>query len=324
MSVKKLLIIHPGALGDVVTSFTSLMLLRETYSHIDMVCRQSIGRLAASLKVIKQGFNLETAFFSGLFGQNPLKFNDDLLKFISSYDDMVLFSFSEYLAENIQMVFGKKVFQIPPRPGSSKTIQVSRHLISCLIDAQLLRKESINNFFYLYKDFRDSDFNDRKILIHPGSGSLLKNWPLRHFLNLEKFLSDSGYETVFILGPAEEGMVEIILREGLAHEQVLVVSDPLELVNILKTGGAFIGNDSGVSHVAAFIGLPSLIIFGPTDPLRWCPMGRKVESLKCPSDCVPCFESSKKGCETRDCLAKISPEQVYQKFKLFMELPAPG
>jgi ADP-heptose:LPS heptosyltransferase len=73
MSNKKLLIIHQGALGDVVTSFTSLLLLRKTYSQIDLVCRQSIGRMAEHLKVIDRSFSLEAAAFSTLFtGKIPL------------------------------------------------------------------------------------------------------------------------------------------------------------------------------------------------------------------------------------------------------------
>jgi heptosyltransferase III len=136
-------------------------------------------------------------------------------------------------------------------------------------------------------------------------------------------LSDDGFESVFILGPAEDGVAEIILRHGLSSEHVLQLFDPVKLVNILKTGSAFIGNDSGVSHLAAFIGLPTLVIFGPTDPLRWRPMGRKVETISCRFDCDPCFETSKRDCESMDCLMGISPEQVRNKFNIFISLPVP-
>jgi heptosyltransferase III len=325
MSHKKLLIIHQGALGDVVTSFTSILLLKRTYAQIDLVCRQSIGRMAEYLKVIDQSFSLETAAFSGLFGNRDNNISVQLIKFLRSYDEIVLFSFSRNLAENIKNISDRRVFQIPSRPEPSEKIHVNQYLISCMLDAKLLKKESENNFLEeVYQDFRDLNFREKKIFIHPGSGSLLKNWPIRNFLKLEKMLSNDGFEPIFLLGPAEDSIAETILRNGLPDEQVLKLFDSVKLVDILKTGGAFIGNDSGVSHVAAFIGLPTLVIFGPTHPLRWGPMGRKVDTISYRFDCKPCFETSKRGCESMDCLVLISPEQVRTKFHKFIGLSVPG
>jgi heptosyltransferase III len=318
MPNKNLLTIHQGALGDVVTSFTSLLLLREVYSKIDLVCHHSIGLIAEKLKVINQCFSLEAAAFSYLFREKHGEFNDRLITFLGYYDNIILFSFSKDLAENIKHVSGRKVFQIPPRPKPSKKIHVSQHLISCLVDAKLLKEKTENNFLDVYQDFRDPDLREKKVFIHPGSGSRIKNWPLQHFLTLGKMLSDDGLEPFFILGPAEDGVAEIILKNRFSDKQILQLFDPMKLVNILKTGGAFIGNDSGVSHLAAFIGLPTLVIFGPTQPLRWRPMGRKVETINSQFDCNPCFETSKRGCESMDCLLGISPEQVRAKFYVFI------
>ena len=319
MPNKNLLTIHQGALGDVVTSFTSLLLLRERYSQIDLICRHSIGRIAEKLKIINRSFSLETAAFSSLFGKKQEKFNDRLIALLKSYDHIILFSFSKDLAENIKSVSGRKVFQIPPRPKPSEKIHVGQYLISCMVDAKLLKEKTENNFLGAYQDFRDPPFKEKKVFIHPGSGSRMKNWPAQYFLKLGKMLSDDGFEPLFILGPAEDGVAETILKNRLSDEQqVLRLFDSVELVNMLKTGGAFIGNDSGVSHLSAFIGVPTLVIFGPTQPLRWRPMGRKVETISSRFDCEPCFETSKRGCEFMDCLLRISPEQVRAKFKEFI------
>jgi heptosyltransferase III len=318
MPNKNLLTIHQGALGDVVTSFTSLMFLREAYSKIDLVCRHSIGLIAEKLKVIDRSFSLETAAFSYLFVEKHGELNDRLLTFLRSYDHIILFSFSKDLAENIKYASGRKVFQIPPRPKPSEKIHVGQYLISRMVDAKLLKEKTENNFLDVYQDFRDPDFREKRVFIHPGSGSRIKNWPLQHFLKLEKMLSDDGFEPLFILGPAEGGVAEIILKNRLSDEQVFQLFDPVKLVDMLKTGGAFIGNDSGASHLAAFIGLPTLVIFGPTQPLRWRPMGRKVETINSRFDCDPCFETSKRGCESMDCLLGISPQQVRAKLNVFI------
>jgi len=324
MANKKLLAIHLGTLGDVVISFTPLLLLKETFSHIDLLCRQSIGLMARYLKVIDEPYNVESATFSFLFRTTPVDSSSGPTTYLRSYDEILLFSFSRDLAENIKKVSGNKVFQLPPRPEPSQNIQVGRYLTSMMVNKAFLKEKSGNKFWNIYQDFRNPGFRGKKILIHPGSGSHLKNWPIQYFLKLERLLSDDGFEPVFILGPAEDRAAEIFLQNGVSEKKIMQLFDLLKLVDVLKTGGAFIGNDSGVSHLAAFIGLPTLVIFGPTQPLRWCPMGRHVAALSCHLDCDPCFETSRKGCDSMECLMGISPEQVKNKFDLFIKPPVPG
>ena len=322
MPSKKLLAFHHGALGDVVASFTSLLLLRKEYSEIDMVCRQSIGCMAQHLKVIDRSFSLENAIFLKLFGDECFDLNDKLTTFLRSYDDIILFSFSVELAENIKIASCKRVFQIPPRPEPSEKINVGKSLLSSLVNTKLLKKETVSNFFDLYQNYSSSDSKEKKIYIHPGSGSQLKNWPFQYFFKLEKMLSYDGFNPVFILGPAEDSLAENFLKNGISINQVIRLYDLIELVNTLKTGEGFIGNDSGVAHLAAFIGLPTLVIFGPTDPLRWCPMGKKVETIRSEFDCDPCFESLNRGCKSMGCLAGLSPGQVRKKFHALKYQPA--
>jgi len=87
-------------------------------------------------------------------------------------------------------------------------------------------------------------------------------------------------------------------------------ADSLELLTLLRSASAYIGNDSGVSHLSAWAGLPSVVIFGPTDPLRWAPRGRRVQVVQPPLDCRPCFETAADSCAAADCLARITSEHV--------------
>jgi heptosyltransferase-2 len=108
------------------------------------------------------------------------------------------------------------------------------------------------------------------IVIFPGSGSPAKNWPLDKFMMLAKKLSDQA-SVVFILGRAESAMEETI------RESNLPVLKDLELgtvAGIARLARCFVGNDSGVSHLAAATGASGVVIFGPTDPKRWRPLGR--------------------------------------------------
>jgi ADP-heptose:LPS heptosyltransferase len=79
----------------------------------------------------------------------------------------------------------------------------------------------------------------------------------------------------------------------------------------------FIGNDAGITHLAAFLGLPCVAIFGPADPERWTPVGRSTAVVRAPVDCEPCFELLPENCDgdAPECLFDTQPETVMHVFK---------
>jgi ADP-heptose:LPS heptosyltransferase len=108
------------------------------------------------------------------------------------------------------------------------------------------------------------------IAIFPGSGSAAKNWPIEKFSTLADRLNEQR-RAVFILGPAEDS-IEDVLR---AARHIIIKNQPLGTVAaIARMAAAFVGNDSGISHLAAATGTPGVVLFGPSDPVRWRPLGR--------------------------------------------------
>ena len=87
-------------------------------------------------------------------------------------------------------------------------------------------------------------------------------------------------------------------------------ADVLELAALFRTAAAYIGNDSGATHLAAWLGLPTVAVFGPSDPLRWRPFGVAVAVVAPPRACTPCFETAAENCGDRDCLAEIDAAEV--------------
>jgi len=81
-------------------------------------------------------------------------------------------------------------------------------------------------------------------------------------------------------------------------------------LNLFRSARAYVGNDSGASHLAAWGGLPSVVIFGPTDPVRWRPLGSAVEIVQPALECRPCFETDAANCDAEYCLAATTPENV--------------
>jgi heptosyltransferase-2 len=114
--------------------------------------------------------------------------------------------------------------------------------------------------------------------IHPGSGSPAKNWPAERFALLARELGPPG---LLIEGPADVDAVAGLARAGLG---LRVTGLPLRTLGaLLQKVGLFVGNDSGVTHLAAAWGAPTLALFGPTDPTVWRPVGRRVVVIGSPS-----------------------------------------
>lgn len=112
-------------------------------------------------------------------------------------------------------------------------------------------------------------------LIHPGSGSPGKNWPVDRFVDLGLRLARNRHRVVWVRGPAEAAQAEV----GLPFE---VFDQPsLEsLAATLALSRVFIGNDSGVSHLSAAVGAPTMALFGPTSDVVWKPDGPRVATVR--------------------------------------------
>ncbi len=115
------------------------------------------------------------------------------------------------------------------------------------------------------------------VAVHPGSGSPRKNWPLSNWLNLAAFVKKKlGLPVIFIAGPAETDLARRLEEMDMP---LLTGLDLPVLAAMLAMASIYAGNDSGVSHLAAGLGVPTLAVFGPTDPRCWAPRGLLVRTV---------------------------------------------
>jgi lipopolysaccharide heptosyltransferase III len=115
------------------------------------------------------------------------------------------------------------------------------------------------------------------LALHPGSGSPRKNWPAERFGAVVDALAQ-GRPWLLIEGPADGEAVAALARlAGAVHGHDLPAR---VLGSILSGAGLYLGNDSGVSHLAAASGAPVVVLFGPTDPAVWSPVGPRVTVIE--------------------------------------------
>jgi ADP-heptose:LPS heptosyltransferase len=315
MAKHNLLVIHHGALGDVVATFPALLKLKKKYGRLKMLCEGRIGELARFLDIVDDHFPMEAGAFATLYSSRV----DPVVKnILLEYDKIVLFSRARDLQNRLFSITEKPVCRIQPKPHMNQNVHVAEHVLSHLVRCGLLEKADVDrgtlSSSAVHPDRRDPNFDRSRILIHPGSGSRKKCWPVSNFIRIARLLRARSWRPEFILGPAEDDLADILTREFFQQNEysgnVHRMDNLTELALGLKASGGFIGNDSGVSHLSAFLGLPTVAVFGPSDPQRWRPVGRHVTIVRPALDCSPCFETDSAGCEEMECLTRTSPEDV--------------
>jgi ADP-heptose:LPS heptosyltransferase len=133
-----------------------------------------------------------------------------------------------------------------------------------------------------------------RIVIHPGAGKEANRWAAERFLELVQRFGDAGRHVRILLGEAElERWPGALVAD---FEKITEVARPqtlLALLDELSAARLYIGNDSGPGHLAGIIGVPTLALFGASDPVRWKPLGPHVRVIH------------------SDPMTEIQPQQVY-------------
>ena len=117
------------------------------------------------------------------------------------------------------------------------------------------------------------------MLVHPGSGSPRKNWPADRFAALIRRLMGDRWSVSLLQGPADATAVaEVFAALGPFSREIPVArpSSVRSLAQWVARAHMLVGNDSGVAHLAARLGVPTVAIFGPTEPSQWAPRGPAV------------------------------------------------
>ncbi len=176
------------------------------------------------------------------------------------------------------------VFAFPPFPPSEENIHVASYLASCLKESGLPvhpeeAMEAARKKGLLEKHIESK--SKSMVVFHPGSGSARKNHPPEFWTQLIGEKDLGGFQKrVLLLGPAEEQLRELYVRQLIGTGVKIVISPDMEmLVSLLRDATVFVGHDSGITHLAALFGVKTIAIFRRSNPLQWGPLGPRVTIL---------------------------------------------
>jgi heptosyltransferase-3 len=275
----RVLVIFPGALGDLICLVPALRILarQNRGCDLELMARGELANFAINRMGIVRAHSIDRRELSLLFS-SAADATVEARGFFKVFSRV--HSFFGYddarLRQTLPQAAGGPVSFYPFRPEGGG------HVAAAYIEGvgESLGRGGLPPDAAAI-DMDDQDISDARsiiasqsaepgqyFLLMPGSGSQTKNWPAESYLQLARHLRRAT-PVVTVLGPAEEHM------EGMFSSLSPVKSPPLgTLAGLARLSELFVGNDSGTSHLAAAAGARGVVIFGPSDPLRWHPLGR--------------------------------------------------
>jgi lipopolysaccharide heptosyltransferase II len=146
-----------------------------------------------------------------------------------------------------------------------------------------------------------------------------KQWPVeRYRAVIERLLAERADSQVVLFGsPSEAKMIEEIAR-GMGQRVSVAAGKTTvkQVAALIERCDMLVCNDSGLMHAAVAVGTPVVAIYGPTDIRRTAPLGSEHRVIRHDLPCSPCFKLEGDDqvhlCPHHDCLATITPEEVYR------------
>jgi heptosyltransferase III len=118
--------------------------------------------------------------------------------------------------------------------------------------------------------------SDARVVLAPGSGGAKKCWPQEHWLALATRLAAAGQALQVVIGPVENERLDLRSWPWPSGTTLLAEPRALQLARQLESAACFVGNDSGPTHLAAMLGVPTVAVFVATDASVWAPVGDHV------------------------------------------------
>lgn len=157
------------------------------------------------------------------------------------------------------------------------------------------------------------------IALCPGSiNSRAKRWPAERYAALADMFIEASQAEVLLIGSQEELDVSLEVNRLMRNKPLLLTgrTDLAQAAAILSLVDLLVTNDTGPAHIAAALKRPTLVIFGPTNPLTTRPFSPVAELVRHPPDCAPCML---RDCPIdHRCMTAISPEEVFGRARVIL------
>jgi len=274
------LVIHPGALGDVLQAVPAIEALGRLGHRLTFAGQPRLGELLQGSGLVLAATSFDTFGLEALFADVPVP--DRLASRLSRFRRVASwFGAREDMYRERLGALVPEVIVAPPVPDDESPLAVWEHLVDTLAPwgvttpAELHPLPTTERWRIAARTALmalDVDEGRPLLIAHPGAGARWKQAPTARFAQaLQRMTADGGFEVVVHQGPADAEAVEALAGALGTPPKRLIEPALTELAGTLALAQAYLGSDSGVSHLAACVGAPSVILYPPETLRRWAP-----------------------------------------------------
>jgi hypothetical protein len=282
------LVIHPGALGDVLQAVPALSSLGRLGHRLTFAGQPRLGELLRGSGLVLAATSFDTFGLDALFADVPVP--DRLASRLSRFRRVVSwFGAHEPGYAGRLGALVPDAIVAPSVPDDESPLTVWEHLVETLSPWGVARPAELHTLATTER-WRIAartalmvlgvDEGHPLLIAHPGAGARWKQAPAARFAQaLERMVAGAGFEVVVHQGPADAPAVDSLLAVlGIPTHRYL---EPTltELAGALALAQAYLGSDSGVSHLAACVGTPSVILYPPETLRQWAPWAPTAVAL---------------------------------------------
>lgn len=280
MSKGKILVIRGGAIGDFILTLPVFAALRNQFpeAHLEVLGYPHIAQLALAGGLVDRVQPIEARALAGFFARNG-ELAEDLCDYFSEFNIIVSYLYDPdaiFQANILRCAHGQFLVG-PHRPDEAQRVHATEVYLKPLERLAIFAADPVPRLsLHTTRPPRPA------LALHPGSGSERKNWPEAKWAELlQRLIESTSLQLLLIGGEAEGRRLEDLAKLLPGERHAVAKNLPLrELAERLRTCAAFVGHDSGITHLAAAVGLPTLVLWPHTDVDIWRPQGGHVRILR--------------------------------------------
>jgi heptosyltransferase-2 len=280
----KILVIRGGAIGDFILTLPAIAALRRQFPQVslEVLGYPHIVELAVAGGIVDRVRPIEARALAGFFARGG-DLDQETADYFSEFDIIVSYLYDPDLIfqTNVALCSQAQFLAAPHRPDESRQIPATQVYLQPLERLAIFDPDPIPRL----RLGGPSSGSPVRLAMHPGSGSERKNWPEHRWAALlEAIVNETDWRLLLVGGEAEGERLQR-LGAALPPRRLRVAQSlPLTEVGRLLAGcQLFMGHDSGISHLAAAVGLPGLVLWGETQEAVWRPPSSAFRVLRHPS-----------------------------------------
>ena len=264
-------------MGDFVLTLPALASLRSRFpeSRLEILGYPGIAALAVGAGLADDVLPLESTRFTGFFVENG-SWTDDVTAWLAKFDCIISYLHDPrgIFRANVARCGPARFIAGPHRPDETLGVHAAEQLLRPLSELGLRSPKSQPKLSW-------PSSHAKRLAVHPGSGSEKKNWPEEKWAEL---LRQMDFDVLLIGGEAEgDRCARLAAMMPVGRVEVAQNVPLLDLAWRMADCSAFIGHDSGITHLAAALDLPGLVLWGETDLKTWQPKSKRLSILRHPA-----------------------------------------